>query len=181
MNAPYTIELHNHRFAAWAASTAASASPLCRFKVEKGISILEDIGFKASLRTPEQLPIPSLLDQVHREWRENAIQQAGKNNLNFSHGVAAKLINCYLKVRFVCAGHHNHDHVKGLHPPIDAILLKGLAKKNIGGFSSYWVHYHKARWSKYTSDQYEEVIDLIRRSIPDRPLWEIEREWQGHQ
>ena len=42
---PYTIEEHHHRFAAWAASSSASASPLCRFKVSAGVAILEKSGF----------------------------------------------------------------------------------------------------------------------------------------
>ena len=30
------------------------------------------------------------------------MSQAARRNLTFTHGVAAKLINCYLKSRFVC-------------------------------------------------------------------------------
>ena len=36
------------------------------------------------------------------------MSQAARRNLTFTHGVAAKLINCYLKSRFVCGGYHAH-------------------------------------------------------------------------
>ena len=39
----FTIEKDRHIFACWAASRAAGASPLCRFKVEKGKEILDEI------------------------------------------------------------------------------------------------------------------------------------------
>ena len=178
---PYTIEMHRHRVAAWAASRGASTSPLCRFRVETGVAILEAAGFSSDLAHPRQLPISDELDKTHSKWRKRAIRVASDKGLGFSHGIAAKLINIYLKVRFVCAGHHKHDNAKNLHPPIDALLLKTLGDENVGGFSSDWRRFHNMRWSKFSSEEYEAVIDLIRRAIPGRPLWMIEQYWQGHQ
>ena len=177
----YTIELHQHRVAAWAASRGASASPLCRFRVETGVAILGAIGFSSNLVHPRQLPTPNQLDKKHRMWRKRAIRAAFGNGLKFSHGIAAKLINSYLKVRFVCAGHHTHKNVSNLHPPIDALLLKALADANIGGFGLDWRRFYNTAWSKFSSEEYEAVINLIRRAIPGRPLWVIEQYWQGHQ
>ena len=179
---PYTIEEHRHREAAWAASRSASASKLCRFRVEAGTAILVASGFSADLARPEQLPTPAAVDGTHQDWRERVIQEAAKMGImTFTHGVAAKLINCYLKARFVCGGHHHHPSVQSLHPPIDALLLKALAAENIGEFRRDWRRLHEAAWSKFTSEQYQETIDLIRLSIPGRPLWEIEQYWVGHQ
>ena len=64
------------------------------------------------------------MDEEHRRWRAVVKKAAKFEGLNFTHGVAAKLINVYLKSRFVCGGHHAHKRVHNLHPPIDAILLK---------------------------------------------------------
>jgi hypothetical protein len=178
---PYSIEEHKHRLAAWDAATSASSSPLCRFKVELGAGILEASGFNAQLVDPEQLPLPANIDEEHRKWRNKVIAEAGNREVTFTHGIAAKLINCYLKARFICAGHHEHERVKCLHPPIDAVLLKGLADQNIGGYCQEWLRLLNTRWSKFNSDQYEEVIALVRRSIPGRPLWEIEQYWSGYQ
>jgi hypothetical protein len=131
---PYTIEEHNHRLAAWAAATAASASKLCRFKVRTGVAILEASGFKPAFEL-NQLPAAANLDSQHRHWRETVIEKASDVGVAFTHGVAAKLINCYLKVRFVCAGAHNDNRVQALHPPIDEVLLTGLARVDFGGYA----------------------------------------------
>ncbi len=181
MSTPYTIEQHQHRLAAWAASRAASAKG-CRFKVKQGVKILENCGFTAVFSKPEQLPRPDLLDEKHTKWREEIIDAAKHWGLIFPHGVAAKLINCYLKVRFVCTGQHEHERVKCLHPPIDELLLKELARQNVGGFKKQWRAFRKQRWSKFDSKTYQSVIDHIRDSLPtNEPLWKIEEHWEGHQ
>lgn len=177
----YTMEEHQHRLAAWAASRAASVKG-CRFKVNLGFRILEDSGFTASFSSPASLPSPKNMDRKHGEWRGVVIGVAERQGLKFSHGVAAKLINCYLKVRFVCAGQHQHARVKSLHPPIDEVLLKELAKRDIGGFGKQWRRFRQERWSRFDSSTYESVIDHVRRSLPTgAPLWKIEAHWAGHQ
>jgi len=178
----YTIEEHQHRFAAWAASSAASTSPLCRFKVKAGVEILETCGFNADLSGPDNLPRAEEFDKQHNVWRVAVIAAARRRALPFTHGVAAKLINCYLKSRFVCGGQHKHKRVVCLHPPIDARLLKALVTHNIGGFAKEWRVFRNKRWSKYDSRTYQDVINLIRRVLPsDDPLWMIEKWWEGHQ
>ena len=180
---PYTIEDHKHRLAAWAASTAARASKLCRFDVEQGTAILEGCGFDRRFASPNQLPSPRDINQTHRKWRESLIKAAHENGAkNFTHGVAAKLINCYLKVRFVCGGHHDHAYVRCLHPPIDEQLLKALADQDFCGQAKQWRKFRNKRWSKFDSDTYEKVIDLMQHSVPaNEPLWKIEEYWKGHQ
>lgn len=179
---PYDINDHCHRLAAWAASSSASASPLCRFKVETGVAILEASGFDSDFASPDHLPEPNQMDDMHRHWRTSVVANAGNHGLKFSDGIAAKLINCYLKVRFVCGGHHDHPRVKSLHPPIDEVLLKQLASQNYGGHAAQWREFRQKRWSKFTSDTYEQVIELIRQSLPaNEPLWKIEQFWGGHQ
>ena len=101
--------------------------------------------------------------------------------LNFTHGVAAKLINIYLKAGFVCGGHHADARVQALHPPIDSVLLAELSAQNVGGFRSFWDETRQIRWSKFDSQQYETVIDNIRISMPNQALWEVEQYWRGYQ
>lgn len=177
----YSIEKHKHRLAAWAASRAASTSKLCRFKVVDGVKILEESGFSHSFLVND-LPAPPIVDKTHKIWRINIINAANSRDLNFTHGVAAKLINIYLKVRFVCGGNHEDERVNALHPPIDAVLLKELAKKDIGSSASEWRKFRNAGWSKYDSDTYEDVIKLIRNSLPiNSPIWKVEKYWKGYQ
>lgn len=178
---PYTIEDHKHISAAWGAATGARASKLCRFSVAVGKQILEEAGFTARF-TLTELPLPAELDARHTQWRRTVVEKARSKKLAFTHGIAAKLINGYLKDRFVCGGDHDHERVKCLHPPIDALLLGSLARANFGGQARSWRKFHDKRWSKYDSATYQSVIDLIRETLsPGEPLWKIEEHWEGHQ
>jgi len=178
--AQYDIELHRHLFAAWAACRAASVKG-CRFKVQAGRKILESAGFAAGFCLPDQLPLPDQIDTHHRQWRNLMINAASLHGLTLTHGVAAKLINVYLKCRFVCGGLQKHERVRCLHPPIDDELLKALIQRNVGGLVREWRRARGWRWSKFTSDQYEIVIGLVRQSLKGRPLWMIEEHWKGNQ
>ncbi len=90
--------------------------------------------------------------------------------------MAAKLINCYLKVRFVCGGHHENEKVKFIHPPIDSVLLKEIKRKfsNIKGVKGL-----DASWSNFDEKAYKNAITVIREITKDQPLWKIEEYWQG--
>src|SRR5271167_3585902 len=100
----YSIHEHKHRFSAWAASRAASVKN-CRFSVENGKEIIECAGLQQLLVGPEFLPEPQKVDATHFDWRVAIISAAKGKRLKFSHGVAAKLINVYLKAGVVCGGH----------------------------------------------------------------------------
>lgn len=180
MSESYTIEQHQHRLGAWAAGRAASVKG-CRFKVLQAKVILEAVGFDESFSSAASLPSPAELDRTHREWRNALIRAAAKQGIAVTHGVAAKLINCYVKVRLVCAGCHDNERVKAMHPPIDEVLLKRLGELNVAGLEREWKAAAGIRWSKFNSKQYERVIDLVRRALPDQPLWKIEEHWAGHQ
>jgi hypothetical protein len=177
----YSIEEHKHRFAAWAASRAASVKG-CRFKVERGKAILDRSTLRHLIDDPVALPPPSQIDTAHRAWREQIIEIAQAEGCTFTHGVAAKLINIYLKAAFVCGGYHAHPKVRALHPPIDAVLLKGLAERNVGDLAHRWRSYASTRWSNLDSSTYEDAIVDIRSVVPQgAPLWTIEQFWQGYQ
>lgn len=177
----YTIEDHKHRYAAWAASRAASTKT-CRFTVLQGKNIVEAVGLNALIQNPDLLPLPEDIDASHRKWREAAITAAKTKDLTgFGHGVAAKLINVYLKGAFVCAGHEGHANVAALHPPIDSLLLDELYENNVSGLKKEWAEARKIRWSKLNSEQYESAITAIRMSMGAEPLWKIESYWRGYQ
>lgn len=95
--------------------------------------------------------------------------------------MAAKLINVYLKAGFVCGGHHNHERVRALHPPIDSLLLDELYSKNIGGQRRIWKEARDIRFSNFNSEQYERVIETIRKAMEDGALWKVEQYWPGYQ
>ncbi|WP_374493374.1 hypothetical protein [Brachymonas sp.] len=177
---PYTIEEHKHRFSAWAAGRAASVKG-CRFSVEQAKKIIEAADLNKLLVDPSNLPLPQEVDARHENWRKDIILKAEGLGLKFTHGVAAKLINIYLKAGFVCGGHHAHANVKALHPPIDNVLLDELFAKNIGDHRCVWNEAKIIRWSKLNSVQYQKIIDEIRNSMPNQALWEVEQYWRGYQ
>jgi hypothetical protein len=177
----YSIDLHRHRFAAWAAGRAASVKS-CRFSVEQAKLIIEAAALDLLLVDPDALPLPNNIDEVHAGWRSNVIAEADHRfGLTFTHGIAAKLINVYLKAAFVCGGHHAHERVEALHPPIDGLLLDELARGGLGGQMAAWKSARAVRWSKLNSEQYQEVIDAVRLALPGRPLWHVEEHWRGYQ
>ena len=176
----YSINEHSHRFASWAASRAASTSPLCRFRVEDGVSWLELSGLDAKFQI-DDLPEPQGFDAWHKDRRRDIVKKAKKMYPQFSHGIAAKLINVYLKSRFVNSGFINDPRVSAMHPPIDSVLLTELAVKDVGGHFKKWKEFDKKLWSKYDSRTYESVVKLIMKSLEGQPLWKIEYYWQGYQ
>lgn len=177
----YTIEEHKHRFAAWAASRAASTSSNCRFSVSKGKELLEHINLQSLLCDPDKLPSPKEFDLKHQEWRRSLVEKAIKTDLiGFTHGIAAKLINIYLKSAFICVYDQNLPIIKAIHPPIDRLLLNELARNNIGNFGTRWACFRNIGWSNFTSNDYEEVIHYIKQVTNDS-LWTIEKYWPGNQ
>jgi len=134
------------------------------------------------IESPDSLPSRAEIDDKHRSWRTTVIDVAYKQGLTFTHGVAAKLINVYLKAGLVCGGYGNHQNVRALHPPIDKVLLEGLIEKDIGNLANRWRYYANLRWSKFDSKTYEDAIADFRAVLPeDSALWAIEEFWQGFQ
>ncbi len=187
----YNFEDHLHKFAAWSGATAGSSSKLCRFKVKTGKEILEQSGIHP------QGELKYLLQHgkynCHRWYKEickNNFDKWHSNICNrmigiaqnltvsgFTFGVAAKILNCYLKSYI-----NQESGVLGyIHPPIDRILLTMLAKENVGNYKSEWIKLRNIGWSKFNEKQYSYCLELIRVSLKNEPLWKIEYYWQGHQ
>ena len=167
----YDLAEHHHRLDASTASSAASVKG-CRFSVQQGKAIIDAIGLKTAIEPTgaEQT------DAQHRVWREAAIKAAEAQGLQFTHGVAAKLINVYLKARRLGGPDQ--------HPPINSVLLtqlSALSAENFKDFRDVWDRARRRRWSKFTSDDYEEVIRALRKAMRDEPLWKVEEHWSGFQ
>ncbi len=192
----YTIEEHQHRLACWAASRAASASPKCRFKVRFGVDLIEGVGINADVKIPATA---KLFDAWHKETckrlitlaqeREAEFNNKGKTKKSakecFTYGVAAKLLNCYLKVRFVHPCNKSRS-VDFIHPPIDRLLLNALYAEDkkderYKKFTPDWRRFRDIGWSKFDEDNYLEVIKTVKERMNGDPLWRIEFCWEGKQ
>lgn len=175
----YDEQQHINIFAAWAASTAASASPKCRFKVEVGMQVLDKIHIKKYISGVDKLPEPDEFDALHRQLRIDALTASGSLE-GFSHGVAAKLINVYFKTIFMNKDVLSNPKVKAIHPPIDRLLLKELADRAEGDERKKWRMWENKGWSNFSSNQYEEVIQFVKSKLgEEKGLWEIEKFWKG--
>jgi hypothetical protein len=189
MHVPYLFHVHTHRFAAWCGASAAGASSKCRFKVRIGVELIEATALRAWGNGWASLPTPDTFDVAHRELREHLVRESllrvSSITGTFTHGVAAKLINCYLKPIYACGtlptDPDSLNKLNALHPPIDRLLLDGLAQSSTGAAAAAWRKWRSEGWSKFNSDQYEAVIAAIRTKAHCRPLWEIEEFWVGHQ
>jgi hypothetical protein len=185
---PYSFQLHTHRFAAWCAATAAAASPKCRFPVSTGVRLIEATDLRRWGEDWGAVPEASDFDAAHRRLREDIVEQALAHAADItgtvSHGVAAKMINCYLKPIYACGVEpkdpDEHGKLAVLHPPIDRLLLDGLAEATGGAERSQWREWRDSGWSTFTSEQYENVMAAVRKRCA-HALWEIEQYWKGHQ
>jgi hypothetical protein len=175
----YTIGEHTHRFAAWTAARAASVSG-CRFKVEDAQKWLQVAGLNATFSFPEEAPTAKEFDHQHLCWRVAVIGAAKGTNIKLTHGVAAKLINIYLKARFVCSREPDIKWAALLHPPIDRVLLTALASDDFAGKAKTWRRYRDAGWSRFSSRKYHALICRIRCALDGAPMWSIEQYWKGH-
>ena len=97
--------------------------------------------------------------------------------------VETKVLNSYKKYAFPTINGNAEvvDLLKWLFAN-DEVLLQKLAAVNYGGNAKQWRQFRNSRWSKFDSSTYEEVIALIRSSLPvNEPLWKIEQHWKGYQ
>jgi hypothetical protein len=175
----YDIHIHQHRFAAWAACRAASTRKRS-FNVSDGAGWLASAGLNPDFQIesiPENL---NGFDKWHRDMRARLVRDSEKN---LSHGQAAKLINCYLKARFLNSLSAETPAMVVAHPPIDAVLLSAILKANL-------LDRRKAKklrdlrgvgWSNWKAKDYKDAIDILRKVNGDQPFWMIEKHWRGYQ
>lgn len=182
---------HRFRFAAWGAATAARASKNCRFPVSDGVKLLKLIELDKLASGIEALPGPAEFDEKHKVWCDQLVLLARtklskRPKKKFSYGVAAKLVNCYMKPLFMehlLIGGESEKRLKvdAIHPPIDSILLRNLGKgapdveraKN-------WRRWNSIGWSNFERADYFAVIEQI-QDVTGGELWRIEAFWTGHQ
>lgn len=173
----YGIGPHIHRLAVWVASRAASTST-CRFSVETGLFIIET-AMAELLSGKKPWPEPSCMDEFHRELRQPVIAAAASRKLRFSHGIAGKLINMYVKVAFLSRKNCREPLSAAWHPPIDGEMLNTLARLS-GPDQALWRRLNKVRWTKFSSSDYEEAIEGLKRLLGEgEPLWMAEQYWGG--
>ena len=187
----YSIHEHRFRFAGWCAATAASSSPICLFKVQTGLEILRLSGVSDQFTDWSDIPSSEAeFDDLHRKTCRKIIKiselphiKLSGKEAHFTYGIAAKLLNCYLKPIYLvnaAESFSNKTTVKKqavIHPPIDRVLLSNCKRKEPEAFRSIT----KISWSTFTEAQYFDVIKSLREFMVDEPFWKIEYFWDGYQ
>ena len=212
----YSSDIHKHILACWGAASAASQSTFFKFSVEHGKQLIllakdgqlsSESSFVTFIKSIENFTSQEQFDEWHRGAIENMLcgSDIGKvfNKINlekprrsskldrryYSYGIAAKLLNCYLKV-FYISSFGNTQYGKYIHPPVDAILLKKLFEVEPDLFKFQFKAssmYHDGsipKWTTLDGEEYETVIERISSFIRKHDangLWKIEFAWMGHQ
>jgi len=173
----YDFLQHRHRFAAWCAATAASASPKCRFKVQKAFSLLEgiDIARQANEKLWNDY---ATFDEWHIHVCNSLMDQAHHREVRgFSYGVAAKMINCYIKAFYL----GDQAVLSQAHPPIDRLLLTELLNNDVNHKAAVWRKYRDKGWSNFSRADYQAVINALRSDKDTRlNMWTVECHWPGY-
>lgn len=187
---------HRFRFAAWAAATAARSSRrVCTFPVSEGAKLLRTSDLRWIALGSHWLPgSRPEFDKRHQAWCEN-ILRLGQSHISkaFTYGIAAKLVNCYLKALFVqtMAGSpfdpygdrrvaDSNSSTRFLHPPIDRVLMAEAARRAVPEIRRGWKRLLDIGWSRFSSDDYSEAIRLSREMVGD-DVAQIEACWIGYQ
>ena len=113
--------------------------------------------------------------------------------INMTYGIAAKILNVYLKVFYLGDFDSNEKKFADfIHPPIDRLLLLELVKREGNWFKfdrEPFVNMSKAdsmipNWTLINEEEYKAIIKLILEYINANDLeglWRIEYAWRGHQ
>ena len=187
----YNLHIHQHRFASWCAATASRTSPNCRFTVETGVKIIEQsslskifIGYASLPSSQEEFDIlhTSVCKNILSVSKDYSRKLKGKKG-KFTFGIAAKLLNCYLKAIYLSSfqinvsNFSNYEKLNYIHPPIDRILLKNC-KRDLPDF---FKNIDNISWSTFNENDYKKVIEIIKILMNEEPLWKIEYYWDGFQ
>lgn len=199
--ASYTSDVHKHRAACWAASRAASVPFHYPFRVKTGREWLHaGLGVARAEDELEHefaehefvLALDREFGAVHSrdgfdQWHHGFVTELKQHSARIvgrpaSYGVAAKLLNTYLKLYFVheISNSGVGEQFSYVHPPVDGVLIRrfqtmeGEGNPEIAGLSS--------AWSTFTEEDYRSTIDVMRHFTERRghPLWRIEAYWTGY-
>lgn len=178
-SADYELVEHRHRFAVWAAARAAQrrlaggSTPNFSAAIEAcGVVEFAAAGAGAWPSTA------GMFDDLHRTWCNKLVSSLRAGGaVKATYGHAAKAVAIYLKSMVVNAGFEDTELAKNLHPPVDSILLKSLARDS--RFSRESRHlWDGTTWTELDESAYFRLIESFRREGLNIPaFWFIERYW----
>ena len=179
---PYSIELHRHNFARWAAARAYTRG-LKGGGNQLAFDLIDACGLQA---VTEPSHIDSDVDGWLLGFMRRIYSEAQRRGVEgFSFGHAQKIVNIYFKSVFVCGEHHGHHLVEKLHPPLDMQLFIGLkahlrqhkATHPVAAAAFAKAQKANSNWTSFTEADYTAHIAAIQVLMKGRPLYEAEEHW----
>ena len=173
----YGLPEHRHRFAVWAAARASQRG----FTTVRNLrEALEATNIREVVASPRTLRLSaSQFDALHRGWCSSICSSLRQRSIaRVTYGRAAKLVGVYLKATVIMGEGCDTPFGCNLHPPIDRILLRGLAssKRIVSPHKFAW---RTLNWTQLDEPSYVELIRQLRSAIPNgAPFWTIEEYWE---
>jgi hypothetical protein len=171
-NNEYDFEEHVHRFAVWTAAKAVQAARSKSSKNKRDLgnnnvkSAIEKSGLREFARSHETCTFEEF-EKRHVEFCEFMMQYFKR-----PFGIAAKIVNIYLKTAVVLTSNGNSKLAKMIHPPIDSRFLDNFCKEA----ENKDLKKSKIKWTKMNSKIYSCVMDRVRKKYPEA-LWRAEEYW----
>jgi len=166
---PYDIEEHKHRFSVWAAARATQRGFTSVDNLRKA---LEKCGVRDFL-TPSNVESVDKagFEELHREWCKNIMAcLEGAGGDVWTRRETHRHLS---EIGYGDGRKHQSALARVAHPPIDSILLRGVAKAQ--KLPPQWA---KARWTTLDENDYYRLVDRLRDTLgQDEPLWMLERFW----
>ncbi len=181
---PYDFKEHLHRYAVWTAARAQRAFATTAFIKEAIEKVnLKEEAFKLThdCNTHEFdgwhsemcNQLVTVLNRLQEERKTIEVYKY-KTESEIEFGRAAKIVNIYLKTALVIPNCKSSTPlINNIHPPIDAILLKGLVENETLEKSCC------VPWTKMKKEKYIEIINQIRSRYSI--LWMAEHCWKPEQ
>ncbi len=143
-----------------------------------------------NIRTGRDLDkvLVSINDKKKEKNSTNLLQ-----SINMTYGIAAKMLNVYLKVFYLGDfDSSDKEFANFIHPPIDRLLLLELVNREGNSFKfdrEPFSNLSKTdrtipNWTLINEIEYKAIIKLIIEYINSndlKGLWRIEYAWRGHQ
>jgi len=173
---PYDLFEHRHRFSVWAAARAAQRgfTSVDRLRDALGKTDIREF----VLHHVEEAITDADFKERHGAWCDTIFEflvDSGVSNVSF--GRAAKLVAVYIKAMVVVGPHSETQFALVAHPPIDSILLGGIADcDNLPGTIRQLCR--STKWTQLERSSYYSIVDQIKAFVPDiEPFWRLERYW----
>jgi len=183
MNNDFRYEKYRHDFASWSAARAAQRG-------FEGATVgvlkqaIEAVGLDVFVNTASNYEMTeAAFDVQHQQWCTEILAfLLAKNVVKATYGLAAKLVNVYLKSAVILGERGKSQLASVIHPPIDGLLLKDIAKN--GEEDGISPELRKlcadSRWTTFNEDAYTGLIAALKvEKLHEPHFWMLERYWPG--